>query len=408
MIDLDGALDLLSRSAAAFVDGGTPGAERGVLGAERVALGEAVGRVLAEDVRAQVPAPLHDYSAMDGYAVATADFVGAGPFELPIVGESRTGHANEGFHLGTAMRIFTGSALPEGANAVIMQENVRVEGQRLHAPLAPKPGANVRRAGEDLQAGDVALAKGTRISSFQLGLLASVERTEVLVARRPRVAILCTGDELRPPGLPGGPGLAESNGPAVAALVEVAGGIAVRAPIVPDEPGATRAAIAQAAACSDVVVTVGGASVGDHDWVRPALAELGGEVIFSKVAIRPGKPVLLARLGQSWVLGLPGNPGSAQITFALFGVRLLRLLQGDRRAVPTRRTARLLEPLRRPQDRTWIAWAELVGEEARVLRNQSSGASTASAESNGFVLVAPGAGELEVGTRVDVILHAEL
>jgi molybdopterin molybdotransferase len=273
---------------------------------------------------------------------------------------------------------------------------------------APRPGDHVRRAGEDLRAGDVALARGTRILGFQVGLLAAVDRSEVLVARRPQVGVFCTGDELRPPVSPGAPGLAESNGVALVALARQTGAQASSGPVLKDDARATRSALEQAASQYDVVLTVGGVSVGDHDLVRPTLLELGAQVLFSKVAIRPGKPVMLARLGRAWVLGLPGNPASAQVTFALFGMPLLRALQGDAEAQAPRRVLPMAAPFRHNPGRLGVYRGRTRGTEVEIFDNQASGAATAMAWANCFVIIPSDASEIPRGAPVEVLLHAEL
>ncbi len=399
MIDFDGAQALLLREASRM---------KASWPTERIAIDRAAGRVLAEDVRAEVPIPLFDYSAMDGYAVSTADLHGDGPFELSVAGESRTGGPEIRFEAGTSVRIFTGAKLPAGADAVLMQENAQRTADTIRFAASLRVGENVRRAGEDLRAGQTALERGTRISGFQLGLLATVERTEVLVAARPRVGILCTGDELRPPGRPGGAGLSESNSVSLAALVEQVGGTPFRLPLAPDSKESTVQALRAAAATCDVVLTVGGVSVGDHDVVRPALEALGGEIEFWKVRMKPGKPVMLARLGRALVLGLPGNPSSAQVTFALFGLPLLRAIQGD--AEPVWRTRQLpLQTSVRQRAGRRNFYRGVIGEGGvRILDNQASGASTAMAWANCLVSIGEEVEELEPGSLVDVIAYTDL
>jgi len=399
MIELSAALQILTNTVA---ESGRP-----AVGVERVSLSEAAGRVLAEDVHAAAPVPLHDYSAMDGYAVLTADLSGDGPWTLPVRGECRTGHPTARFEPGTAVRIFTGAGVPPGADAVVMQENATRDGELVMVRQAPRVGENVRRAGEDLASGALALARGTRLTGYQVGLLAAVDRSEVLVARRPLVSVLCTGDELRPPGTPGAVGLAESNGVALVALSEQVGARASALPILRDDAGATRVAIEQAAGRYDVVLTVGGVSVGDHDLVRPTLLELGAEVLFAKVAIKPGKPVMLARLGRAWVLGLPGNPASAQVTFALFGMLLLRSLQGDAHPAPARRLGRLAATFRQKPGRLGLYRARLEGADVTILDNQASGAATAIAWANCFAIVASDVEALPEGAPIEVLMHAD-
>lgn len=377
------------------------------LGKERVPVWSAAGRVLAEDVRAAGPWPPFDYSAMDGYALRAADVSGVGPWELSVSAHHRTGQESLPLEGGTAARIFTGAQLPEGADCVVMQEVVERSGDRVRLVGAPAAGDNVRRRGEDLKPGDLALPGGTRLSAYHLGLLASLDRVEALVARRPRVTILCTGDELRPPG--GGPPhtIPDSNGVAVSALVAQAGGIPTRAPLAIDEVAPMRDAIEEAAASSDLLITVGGVSVGEHDVVRPALDALGAAVDFWKVRMKPGKPLLLARLGNTTVLGLPGNPASALVTFTLFGLPLLRRMQGDRLAVPAARRAQLTAPLRQKTGRRGFYRAILEGDRVTPLPNQASGAVTAMAWANCLVVVPEDSSEVPVGAPVDVLAFAD-
>ncbi|NLE88854.1 MAG: molybdopterin molybdotransferase MoeA [Myxococcales bacterium] len=374
---------------------------------ERVPLWSAVGRVLAEDVHAAGDWPPFDYSAMDGYALRAADVTGAGPWELPVSAHQRTGQESAPLEPGTAARIFTGAALPKGADCVVMQEVVEREGDRVRLASAPRAGDNVRRRGEDLEAGALALRRGTRLSPYDLGLLASLDRVEVLVARRPQVTLLCTGDELRPPG--GGPPhtIADSNGVAVSALAAQAGGIPRRAPLTRDEIAPTRDAIAEAAGTTDLLITIGGVSVGEHDVVRPALEELGATVDFWKVRMKPGKPLLLARLGDTTVLGLPGNPASALVTFTLFGLPLLRHMQGDRRSLPPLRRAELTAPLRQKTGRRGFYRAALDGDRVTPLSNQASGAVTAMAWANCLVVVPEDVSELSAGSLVEVLSFAD-
>lgn len=399
MIELHEALQLIRERAAP--------AERPAVGIERVSLSGAAGRVLAEDVHALAPLPLHDYSAMDGYAVSIHDLSGPGPWRLPLHGECRTGHPSPVFRPGGALRIFTGAAVPSGADAVVMQENTTAEGDAVVVRQAPRLGEHVRRAGEDLEAGARALGRGTRLTGYQVGLLAAVDRAEVQVARRPQVGVLCTGDELRPAGSPGAPGLAESNGVALAALAEQTGARTAMLPILADDREATRSALRDAARTYDVVLTVGGVSVGDHDLVRPMLSELGAEIVFAKVAIKPGKPVMLARLDRAWILGLPGNPASAQVTFSVFGMLLLRALQGDAEPEPARRVVRLAAPVRQKAGRLGLYRGRVKGGEVELLDNQASGAATAIAWANCFAIVPSAVEELPAGAPIEVLMHAD-
>ncbi|MGI9170111.1 MAG: molybdopterin molybdotransferase MoeA [Caulobacteraceae bacterium] len=305
------------------------------LSAEAVPLGRAIGRALAADVVAWRDQPPFAASAMDGWAVRAADC----PGNLQVVGESAAGHGFAGaIGEGEAVRIFTGAAVPPGADAVIVQEDARREGDRVVVPAVSEP-RHIRPPGQDFRAGERLLVAGTRLDPWRLSLAAAAGLGEVQAARRPRVAILSTGEEIVEPGAAPGPfQIFNSGTTALAALVSTWGGEAVALAAVGDDAAATAAAVADAAC--DLAVTIGGASVGDHDLVKPALASLGLTLVVESVAVRPGKPTWFGALadGRS-VLGLPGNPASALVCAELFLRSLLAALQGaDRRLrlVPAR------------------------------------------------------------------------
>jgi molybdopterin molybdotransferase len=380
-----------------------------VMASERVELGLGAGRVLAEDLMARAPLPGFDYSAMDGYAVAHASFSGAGPWSLPVVGESRAGALAPPLVPGSACRIFTGAPIPEAADAVVMQEEVTRDGDRATFAQAPALGAHIRRRGEDLAEGAPALSKGTRLTPFQIGLAAAVDRSELLVARRPRVTILCTGEELRSPGSLATPGsIPDSNGPSLAALVAATGAIPTLAPRIGDSLEATEAALFAALRGCDLLLTVGGVSVGEHDLVRAALARVGAELDFWKVLIRPGKPLAFGHYGETLILGLPGNPVSAQLTFALFGMPLLRAMQGDRQPIPPRGRARLHSALRQSPGRTGFYRAQLQGDLAITAANQASGSAASLAHADALVILPADSSGLAAGESVELIRLAEL
>jgi molybdopterin molybdotransferase len=324
------------------------------LGAERVPVDDALGRVLAEDVVADVDLPPFDSSAMDGYALV------AGPGgELPVVGESQAGRPFEGeIHAGEAARISTGAVMPAGADAVVPIERVQMRdgvdaggAARLIRVPDVRRGAHVRRAGEDLERGDLVIRAGTEIGPAEAGMLAALGRADALCARRPRLAIVATGDELVPAGQPLGPGqIHDSNATAVGALARRAGAEVIGRTGAGDDHAATVAAFSAALENADVLCISGGVSVGPHDHVKPALLELGFEQLIWGVRLKPGKPFWFGVRGDQYAFGLPGNPVSAMVTFQLFARPALRALQGADRSV-TRATAVLDGPIQANTDR---------------------------------------------------------
>ncbi|MCX7356295.1 MAG: molybdopterin molybdotransferase MoeA [Alphaproteobacteria bacterium] len=315
------------------------------LGAEQVGLAEALGRTLAEDVRARRTQPPAAMSAMDGYAVRGAD-VGRLPATLTQVGSVPAGkNYPHALKAGECVRIFTGAPLPEGADTIVIQEDTEVSGDRITMTNALS-GKHVRKAGIDFREGDVVLRAGRVLTPRDIGLAAAANWPWLSVARRPRVAILPTGDEVVMPGDPIGPNqIVSSNGPALAAFVRACGGEPLLMGVAPDEANALQAMVA-AARGVDLLVTTGGASVGEHDLVRDALAAEGMTLDFWKIAMRPGKPLIFGRLGAVPVLGLPGNPVSTIVCAALFLRPLLDALLGAvRPAAEANPTAKLAQPL---------------------------------------------------------------
>jgi len=299
--------------------------------AETVPIAEARGRTLAADCAARRTQPPFPTTAMDGYAVRGADVATAGA-RLRLIGESAAGHGFAGrIGPGEAVRIFTGAPLPEGADTILIQEHARAEGGAIVTTEAAATGLFVRRAGLDFAEGQVLLAAGRRLGATELGLAAAMNHAALAVRRRPRVGILATGDELVMPGeTPGPDQIVASNNLAVAAAVEAAGGEAVMLGIAADTFGALEASIADARAHAvDILVTIGGASVGDHDLVQSALAREGMTLGFWRIAMRPGKPLIFGSLGDMRILGLPGNPVSSIICTIIFIRPLIRALLGD-------------------------------------------------------------------------------
>lgn len=385
-----------------------------VVGSERIDVCRSVGRVLAEDVYAREPLPGFDYSAMDGYAIALEDLHGEGPFTLRVKGESRTGGPiPRSIEPGTACRIFTGAPLPPRSDAVVIQEDVDRDQDCIRFARRPRRGENIRRAGEDLPAGALALPRGTRVTPMHRALLAALERTQVTVARRPVVSIVSTGDELREPGEPSRPGsVVDCNGPALASLVEACGGIPRRLPFARDELRAMQQALRDALEGADLLLTVGGVSVGEHDVVKPALAAAGIEMDFWKVAIKPGKPLAVGRAGAKRFLGLPGNPAAAMLTFVLFGAPLVRAMQGDRTPLPPLLRARLDREVSHATGRLEFARAKLDVRDgelwAKILEGQSSGSVPSMAWADALVLLPPEVAKFEAGTTVSVMRMADV
>lgn len=310
-------------------------------GVADVTLANAAGRALARPVMATRDQPPAAVSAMDGYAVARAGW--PGPWH--VVGEAAAGGAPmRALAAGEAARIFTGARVPEGADMVLIQEDAARDGDRLTPTIATPGDAFVRARGRDFRAGAAAGIPGTPINAPLVGLAAAMGHPTLPVHRRPRIAILATGDELVAPGTPPGAGeIVESITPMLAALLaSVADGVSLG--ITRDTPGALAETIGRARGC-DALVTIGGASVGDHDLVRPALTAAGATIDFWRVAIRPGKPLMAGVLGAMPVLGLPGNPASAFVCACLFVVPLARALAGWARPVPDPRAAHLATPL---------------------------------------------------------------
>lgn len=309
-----------------------------VLGTETVALRRAAGRVLRAAAPARLTQPPFDASAMDGYALGAAAAPGDG---FDLVGEAGAGHAFAGrLTAGQAIRIFTGAPLPEGAVTVAIQEEVTAAGARITLNGAARPGDNIRPRGQDFAEG-TALPVPRRLGPNDLALLAAMNIPEVEVSRRPVVALIATGDELVMPGdSPRPDQIVCSNSFALAAMAEAAGAEARLLPIARDNDDSLRAVLALAEG-ADVVVTIGGASVGDHDIVGRVAAGMGMERAFWKIAMRPGKPLMAGRLGSAALLGLPGNPVSAIVCGHLFLLPMLAAMQGLPAAPPATRKARL-------------------------------------------------------------------
>jgi molybdopterin molybdotransferase len=375
--------------------------------AEVVALAEAWNRVTAQAVAARLTQPPADVSAMDGYALRASD--GGLHARLRVAGEAPAGHPFGG-HVapGEAVRLFTGSVVPSGADAILLQEDATRDGDIVEVNEAVVAGRHIRRAGQDFAAGDIVIPAGRRLTARDIGLGAAANHPWVTVHRRPRVAILATGDEIAMPGEPIPPGgIVSSNSHALGALVRAAGGEPMILPIARDEHAQISAA-ADAILGMDMLVTTGGASVGDHDLVIAALQARGMTLDFWQIAMRPGKPLLFGQLGATPVLGLPGNPVSALVCAILFLLPALSRLGGLPAAPPPVTTAILGTALKRNDHRADHLRATVSFDAAgRVVATpfpvQDSAMLRRLALADALVLRAPNAEPVSAGAEVPII-----
>lgn len=317
-------------------------------GLESIAIRSALGRVTAADVPAAFDVPPHCNSSMDGYAVRSADLPADGQTALDVVGRSMAGHPYDGpVAPGQCVRIMTGAMMPPDTDTVIMQEHAERDGDSIRIDASHKTGQNVRYPGDDIRKGSTLLPGGHRLMPADLGVLASQGLSEVSVRRRPRVAFFSTGDELRSVGQPLGPGdIYDSNRYTLHGMLTRLGAEILDMGVIPDERDAVRQAFKQASELADVVITSGGVSVGEADFVKETLDELG-EVGFWKIAMKPGRPLAFGRINQAWFFGLPGNPVSVMATFYQFVQPALKQLMGMQATRPVRTRARCLENLKK-------------------------------------------------------------
>ena len=380
-------------------------------GWETVPIRAALGRVLMHDVIAPFDVPAHDNSAMDGYAVRAEDLVGP-ETRLTVVGTAYAGSAFSGLvGPGQAVRVMTGAVLPRGADSVMVQEVAKLDGEgesmRVILPAVQKPGQNVRRAGEDLAAGKPALWAGKKIGPSELGLMASLGFAEVTVRRRPRIAFFSTGDELASIGRPLAPGeVYDSNRYTLFGALSQLGVDILDMGVVRDDPALMEQAFAEAAAQADAILTTGGVSVGEADFVKDIMARLG-EVRFWKIDIKPGRPMAFGRLGQSWLFGLPGNPVAVMVNFYQIVLDALVKLQGVD-PLPPRPSFRVRAagPIRKLGGRREFPRGVLfqAGDEwqVRLSGNQGSGVLRSMADANCFIVLAEDQGSVAAGDWVDV------
>lgn len=379
------------------------------LGAESVSLLDAAGRVLAEEARSPADLPAWDNSAMDGYAVRAADL--AAGTALPVTAYVPAGAPGAApLPPGSAAKILTGAPLPAGADTVVPVEHTEERDGAVRALRPVRAGENVRRRGEDLRAGEVAILAGTVLGPPEVSWLATASRLVVPVHRRPRVAVLSTGDELVPPGEPLGPGkIHDSNAFSVAAAVRLAGGEPVLLGIARDDRDALRAKLAEGLR-ADALVTSAGVSVGDRDYVREVLAELGVRQVFWKVAVRPGGPTAFAVRGTTPVFSLPGNPVATLLIFDQLVRPALLRLAGRRSVLRPVVKAVLQEGLRRKPGRAGFVRVRLERRGAELLAwsagPQDTGMLRTSLRADGVAVVPPDVGELAPGALLDVQLLA--
>jgi molybdopterin molybdotransferase len=382
-----------------------------VTATERMHVRAALGRVLAQDVVSPFDVPGHDNSAMDGWAVRFADLPKEGSVSLRRVGEAFAGKPSSvAVGAGEAVRIFTGGVMPQGADTVVMQERATEMpgGVDIAAGAVGKAGQNRRFAGEDLKRGAVVFAAGQLLNPAELGMLASLGISEVAVYRRLRVAFFSTGDELRSIGQPLGPGeIYDSNRYTLHGMLTRLGCDILDMGVVRDEPDALERAFATAAANADVVITSGGVSVGEADFVKQLLDRLG-EVLFWKIAMKPGRPLAYGRIGNAQFFGLPGNPVSVMVTFYQFVRDALLILQGRREVtgVPTF-AATLAAPIRKAPGRTEfqrgiLEPAEGGGFSVRTTGDQGSGILSSMSRANCFIVLSAETGNVEAGSVVQV------
>jgi len=382
-----------------------------VKGVERVALRAALGRVLAAEVVSPMQVPAHDNSAMDGYAVRSDDLSADGEVVLKVIGTSYAGACYNGpVGPGECVRIMTGAKIPPGTDAVVIQEEVQPEGDTVRVGTGYRKGLNLRRAGEDIEVGQTVLRPGTWIRPADLGLVASLGIAELSVYRRLRVAFFSTGDELRSIGSPLEEGqIYDSNRYTIYGMLTRLGCEVIDMGVVRDDPTLLEAAFREAAAMADVIITSGGVSVGEADFTKDLLDRLG-EVLFWKIAMKPGRPLAYGKVGNAQFFGLPGNPVSVMVTFYEFVRDALLVLTGrtDVTPLPALQVP-CVSPLKKARGRTEFQRGVLFQDEAgtwkvRVTGDQGSGILRSMSEANCFILLPESQGNVAPGTPVDVQL----
>ena len=380
-----------------------------VTATERLNVRASLGRVLAEDVVSPLNVPAHDNSAMDGYAVRHADLKGDGEVTLKVAGSAFAGAPYKGaMKAGEAVRIMTGGVVPQGADTIVMQEHVKAAGDKVAVGAGHKKGQNLRHAGEDLKTGQVALTKGLPLRPAEVGLISSLGIGEVTVYRRLRVAFFSTGDELVSIGTQPGEGqIFDSNRYTIHGMLTRLGCEVMDMGVVRDDPKLLERAFQEAASSADVVITSGGVSVGEADFVKALLDRLG-EVVFWKIAMKPGRPLAYGKIGSAHFFGLPGNPVSVMVTFYQF-VRDALLVLSGRNPVPALPTFKVpcTSSLKKAPGRTEFQRGVLSQDAAgswsvRVTGEQGSGILRSMSEANCFIILPTDQGNVTPGTLVDV------
>ncbi len=381
-----------------------------ISGREFLPVRSALGRILAADIVAPHDVPAHDNSAMDGYAVRFDSFSGPGETRLNVVGTAFAGSAFSGLvGKGQAVRIMTGAVLPAGADTVVVQEVTRVDGDAVFVPAGQRQGQNTRRAGEDLARGAVALSAGKRVGPAELGLIASLGIAEVEVRRRLRVAFFSTGDELASIGKPLAPGeVYDSNRYTLHGLLTRLGADIIDMGVVPDQPQVLEATLAEAAQVADAIITTGGVSVGEADFVREILEKLG-EVKFWKLNIKPGRPMAFGKVGKAWLFGLPGNPVAVMVSYTQFALdALLRLSGLDPLPVRPLLPVVASNVIKKQPGRREYVRGEIVAVDGqwqvKTVGNQGSGVLRSMSEANCFVVLPEDCAGVQAGDSVQVQL----
>jgi molybdopterin molybdotransferase len=381
---------------------------------EKITLHKAHQRILASNIIASFDVPPFRNSAMDGYAIRAIDLSANSSTSFKVIGKSLAGHPfNTAVAAGEAVRIMTGAVMPENADTVIMQEHVNSQGKQIHIPAGQEPVQNVREAGEDLKKGDVILKQGRRLNAADIGLLASMGIIEIEVFRKPRVAIFSTGDELQSLGTPLENGqIYDSNRYTLSALLKKMSVETIDMGVLSDDEEIISRAFQNAAYSTDMVITSGGVSVGEADFIKDTLMKLG-RVDFWKIAMKPGKPLAFGKLGNALFYGLPGNPVSVMVTFSLFARESIRVLSGENEHPPLSLTAIIQDDLKKQpgrkeyqrgvyrQSKTGSLVVSTTGAQgSHILKSMSL--------ANCFVVLPRQSGDIPKGTALEILPFADL